>query len=104
MVMHERVTARFSLGDRVRVLELDKTGHIRTPYYIRHHLGEVIQCCGHFLNPEDLSVGSTAGPVIPLYRVRFRMNELWPGYERNPGDVLVIEIYDHWLSSADETR
>ena len=100
MVKPKRVAARFALGDRVRVLELDKPGHIRTPHYIRHHLGEVVQCCGHFLNPEDLSVGCTSGPVIPLYRVRFRMDELWPEYERHPEDVLVIEVYDHWLAPA----
>ena len=104
MATPERVIARFALGDRVRVLELDKTGHIRTPHYIRHHSGEIIQCCGHFLNPEDLSLGNTAGPVIPLYRVRFRMDEIWPGYKRHPGDVLVIEIYDHWLSPAAATH
>lgn len=104
MTASERMPARFVPGDRVEVLELNKAGHIRTPHYIRHKKGEVIQCCGYFLNPEDLSVGRTAGPVIPLYRVQFRMDELWPGYERHPGDVLVIEVYDHWLAPAGTTH
>lgn len=84
----------------VTVLDLGKDGHIRTPRYILNKCGEVVQSCGYFLNPEDLSRGHTAGPVVPLYRVRFRMGELWPEYDRNPDDALFIEIYDHWLAPA----
>lgn len=94
------VVGRFAPGDVVTVLDLGKGGHIRTPRYIRHKRGEVVQFCGHFLNPEDLSRGHTAGPVVPLYRVRFRMGELWPEYSRNTEDALFIEIYDHWLAPA----
>ena len=96
----EAVAARFAPGDAVQVLALGKPGHVRTPHYILHKRGEVIQFCGFFLNPEDLSVGRTAGPVVPLYRVRFAMPDLWPEYRRNPQDALVIEIYDHWLAPA----
>lgn len=97
----ENSVARFAPGDRVRVLELAKAGHIRTPFYVRHRTGDVVQLCGHFLNPEDLSVGRTSGPVVALYRVKFRMRDLWPEYGRNPDDALSIEIYDHWLAAAD---
>ncbi len=92
--------ARFCPGDAVTVLDLRKAGHIRTPDYILHKRGEVVQFCGFFLNPEDLSVGRTAGPVVPLYRVRFPMRELWPEYQRHLDDALFIEIYDHWLAPA----
>lgn len=96
----EAPIARFAPGDAVTVLALGKPGHIRTPDYILHKRGEVVQFCGFFLNPEDLSVGRTAGPVVPLYRVRFPMRELWPEYQRHPDDALFIEIYDHWLAPA----
>lgn len=96
----EAVVARFAPGDAVRVLSLGKPGHVRTPHYILHKRGEVVQFCGFFLNPEDLSVGRTAGPVVPLYRVRFSMADLWPEYRRHPQDALMIEIYDHWLAPA----
>jgi nitrile hydratase beta subunit-like protein len=92
--------ARFRAGDRVRVLHLGKTGHIRTPFYVRGKTGEIGEACGCFLNPEDLSVGNTAGPAVPLYRVRFRQSELWPDYRGSDRDVLSIEIYDHWLANA----
>jgi nitrile hydratase beta subunit-like protein len=92
--------ARFRAGDRVRVLHLGKAGHIRTPFYVRGMTGEIFEDCGCFLNPEDLSVGNTGGPVVPLYRVRFRLSELWPDYRGSNRDFLSIEIYDHWLESA----
>lgn len=96
----EAVVARFAPGDVVRVLSLGKAGHVRTPHYILNKRGKVVEFCGFFLNPEDLSVGRTAGPVIPLYRVRFSMPDLWPEYRRHPQDALIVEIYDHWLAPA----
>jgi len=97
----DRIPARFQIGDRVQVLDLKLDGHIRTPSYIRGKTGTVIQFCGFFLNPEDLSVGKTAGPVYPLYRVSFAMNDLWSGYERPEDDELCIEVYDHWLDAPE---
>jgi nitrile hydratase len=91
---------RFATGDAVQVLDLGKAGHVRIPHYVRHHVGKVVQFCGRYLNPEDLAVGNTAGPVIPLYRVAFRQTDLWPDYAGSAADSLVIEIYDHWLAPA----
>jgi nitrile hydratase subunit beta len=96
------VTSAFSVGDRVTVVNLRKPGHVRTPDYILGHTGEVVQCCGSFLNPEDLSVGRTGGPVVPLYRVQFRMAELWADPQHHPEDTLCIEIYGHWLKAANK--
>ena len=92
--------ARFQAGNRVSVLHLGKTGHIRTPFYVRGKVGTVTELCGYFLNPEDLSVGNTAGPAVPLYRVSFRQADLWDYYRGSSRDLLSIEIYDHWLSAA----
>lgn len=89
---------RYAIGERVRVLELNKPGHIRTPYYIRHQTGKVIQFCGVFLNPEDLAVGNAGGPVIECYRVEFLHREIWPDYKGMPEDTLVIEVYEHWMT------
>ena len=94
------IPVRFQAGDAVEVLDLGKAGHVRTPFYVRHRQGEVLQFCGYFLNPEALSVGDVSGPLVPLYRVRFRMKDLWPDEVRSDKDVLCIEIYDHWLRPA----
>ncbi|MEO3416093.1 SH3-like domain-containing protein [Roseovarius sp. CAU 1744] len=91
---------RFAVGDHVHVLDLGKPGHVRIPMYIRHHTGRVVQYCGKYLNPEDLSVGRTEGPAVDLYRVVFAQSDLWSDDPVAPNDMLVIEIYDHWLERA----
>jgi hypothetical protein len=91
---------RFDAGDKVVVLELNKSGHVRTPHYVRHQRGTVLHRCGSYLNPERLAVGDVSGPVVPLYRVAFCLSELWPDYSGNPDDQICIEIYDHWLVAA----
>ncbi len=91
---------RYAVGQPVSVLELNKAGHIRTPHYIRHRTGIVIQFCGAFLNPEDLAVGQTAGPVVECYRVEFLQRDLWDRYSGSPEDTLVIEVYEHWMRPA----
>jgi nitrile hydratase subunit beta len=92
----------FSVGDHVTVVALGKPGHVRTPDYVLGKSGVVIQFCGYFLNPEDLSVGQTGGPMVPLYRVEFLMSHLWQTEPRQPHDLLCIEIYGHWLELTKE--
>ena len=92
--------SRFAAGDRVKVLRAFPQGHVRTPYYIRGHVGEIERVCGAFPNPEELAFGRSGEPRVPLYRVRFRQKEVWPDYRGADADVLEIEIYEHWLDAA----
>jgi nitrile hydratase len=92
------------VSDRVRVVNLAKAGHVRTPDYIVGCTGKIVQFCGMFLNPEDLSVGITQGPVVALYRIKFAMSAVWKEPPRHPDDALCIEIYDHWLIKAEEAQ
>ena len=92
--------ARFKPGERVKVLKAFPPGHIRTPYYIRGHVGEIERVCGAFPNPEELAQMRTGLPAQPLYRVRFRQKDVWPDYSGNPADVLEVEIFQHWLEKA----
>jgi nitrile hydratase len=94
------VPARFKAGDRVKVLKAYPIGHIRTPYYIRGHVGEVERLCGAFPNPEELAQMRDGLPALPLYRVRFLQKEVWPDYRGSPADVVEIEIFQHWLEAA----
>lgn len=91
---------RFSVGDRVRILDLGKAGHIRTPFYVRHAEGVIERHCGAYPNPEDLAYGRPGLPPVDLYRVRLDQTALWPDYAGPAGDTLEIEIYDHWLAPA----
>jgi nitrile hydratase len=87
----------FGLGDRVRVIDLGKPGHVRTPIYARDKIGTIVHYCGKFENPEERAYGRNGRERIPLYRVRLMQRDLWPDYEGADSDSLVLEIYAHWL-------
>ncbi len=92
--------AQFAAGDKVRVRKAAPPGHIRTPWYIRGHAGEIERLCGAFPNPEELAYNRTGLPAQPLYRVRFLQRQLWPDYKGPASDTIEIEIYQHWLEPA----
>jgi nitrile hydratase len=92
--------ARFKVGEKVRVMKAYPPGHIRTPFYIRGHAGTIERICGAFPNPEELAQMRDGLPAQPLYRVRFRQKDVWPDYRGADGDVVEIEIYQHWLEKA----
>ena len=94
------VEALFRPGDRVRVMRAYPLGHVRTPYYIRGHDGVIERLCGSFPNPEELAQMRSGLPAQPLYRVRFRQNEVWPDYRGRPDDVVEVEIFQHWLEKG----
>jgi nitrile hydratase subunit beta len=94
------VPARFAAGDKVRVRRAAPPGHVRTPWYIRGHSGEIERLCGAFPNPEELAFNRPGLPAQPLYRVRFRQRQIWPDYKGPAGDMIEVEIYQHWLEPA----
>ena len=94
------MTARFEPGDRVAVRRSESPGHVRTPFYILGVSGVVERICGPYANPEELAYGRDGLPRRPLYRVRFRQSDVWPGYAGPPADCVEIEIYEHWLEPA----
>jgi len=94
------VAARFAQGDRVRVRDSAPLGHIRTPFYIRGHVGVIERYCGAFPNPEELAQMRDGLPAQPLYRVRFLETEVWPDYAGRAHDTIDIEIFQHWLERA----
>ncbi|MEM7491077.1 MAG: SH3-like domain-containing protein [Pseudomonadota bacterium] len=88
----------FAPGTRVQVRRAFPPGHVRTPAYLRGKTGEVERVLGPFGNPEQLAYNLTA-ETLPLYRVRFRLGDLWDDADR-PDDTLEAEIYAHWLEPA----
>ncbi|PWJ21191.1 SH3-like domain-containing protein [Jannaschia seohaensis] len=85
-------------GTRVRVKTMTPPGHIRTPFYLRGKTGAVERVLGPFANPEELAYGQD-GRALPLYRVRFRMADVWAD-ATTPTDTIDAEIYAHWLEPA----
>jgi nitrile hydratase len=105
---------RFADGQRVRVKaewpEARQYMHIRTPSYIRGHLGVIVRCLGTFPNPEDLAFGRPARRMN-LYHVAFNRIAVWPTEKTVPAaseataqsDILLIELYEHWLEESELT-
>jgi nitrile hydratase subunit beta len=98
--MDKEIAPRFKPGDRVVVRRAYPIGHVRTPYYIRGCVGEIERICGAFRNPEELAYARLDTARVPLYRVRFAQNTVWPDYRGNLHDSVDIEIYQHWLEPA----
>lgn len=94
------IRPRFSVGERVRVRAVYPLGHVRTPFYVRGRTGVIERICGVFGNPEELAQMRSGEPAQPLYRVRFRQQDLWPDYTGPAHDVVEVEIYQHWLEPA----
>lgn len=90
----------FSVGETVRVRWATPPGHVRTPYYCRGLSGTVERICGKFHNPEELAYGRTGDQVVTLYRVRFAQKTLWPDYTGPAKDTVDIEVFEHWLETA----
>jgi nitrile hydratase len=93
--------ARFAPGDTVRVRRGDAPGHMRTPRYLRGHVGRIERICGDFANPEELAYRRDGRPARALYRVRFTMAEIWGDGAERSGDTIDAEIFEHWLEAAD---
>lgn len=97
-------TATFRPGDAVRVLDVEKDGHVRTPAYVRGKRGRISRVLGAFPDPESLAHGGSGLPEKALYEVAFSQTDLWEDYAGPPGDALRVDIYEHWLEPAREGR
>jgi nitrile hydratase len=51
---------------------------------------------GIFKNPEQLAYSLNANEY-GLYRVRFKMTELWDDYTEGQNDTLDAEVFAHWI-------
>jgi nitrile hydratase len=89
---------RFAVGDRVRCRNLNPTGHIRLPQYVRGHVGEIVALYGAQVFPDSNAAGRGEDPQ-PLYSVRFSAVELW-GDAANPRDSVSLDLWEPYLEPA----
>lgn len=87
----------FGPGDRVRVRDEKRPGHVRTPDYLKGKPGQIAAAFGEFRNPERLAYGEDGLPEKTLYKVGFRQVDLWDAYGGAPDDTLYVDIFEHWL-------
>ncbi len=91
------MSARFAVGDKVRVRVAHPPGHVRTPYYLRGKDGVVSRLVAELPNPEERAYGRPGLPPISVYWVRFRQRDLWPGYTGPDQDTAEVDVQEHWL-------
>ena len=53
-------------------------------------------------NPEEIAFRRSGRPGSVLYRVRFPQHAVWPDYRGPLADTLDVEIYHHWLETAED--
>ena len=90
----------FKVGDRVRIDDRTPPVHHRVPSYAKGKIGVIERVCGLHGEPEKFIRGD-GEPKQRIYRVRIAQDALWPDYEGMDADKLDIEIFEHWLESAE---
>ena len=98
----------FAVGDFVRVRSYRREGsaiewrrpHVRVPGYIYGARGIVESVCDAHPDPSFLAFGITA-PTVRLYRIRFRIKDIWPEQtDSSSDDVVEAEVYAPWLEPS----
>ena len=91
------MTPALAAGLPVRVRTGAPEAHCRTPFYLRGKAGVVLEEVGRFRDPSLLAFHKPGLPERRLFRVRFRQQDLWPGYP-DAGDAVLADLYEHWLA------
>ena len=94
------MSARFAVGDKVRIARRDPGLHHRTPHYLQGATGVVERVLRPEGQPELMAYGGDGEPFRTVYRVQVPQSALWPGYSEGARDCLEVEIFEHWLEPA----
>ncbi len=95
--MDDDVAAKFTVGERVQVLNNHPTHHTRAPRYVRGHCGVVAQDHGVFVFAD----ANAQGKKVPqrIYSVCFTAQDLW-GPDAVAKDCVYVDLWDGHLEAA----
>ena len=93
-------TPKFKVGDPVFVRELPVLFYTRTPAYVRGATGVIDSVAYESPAAEDETWDIPDAKVEWFYIVKFRMADLWDGFNGPAADTLRTEIPEHWLQAA----
>jgi nitrile hydratase subunit beta len=92
----------FTVGQRVRALNLNPPGHTRLPRYVRGHVGTVVLHHGSHVLP-DRHVNTMLAPFDSsaehLYTVVFDGTELW-GPQAEAGHQVSVDAWESYLEAV----
>ncbi len=89
------IAARFKVGDRIRIRNINPVGHTRVPRYIRGKVATIERAYGVFIFPDTHAAQAGEKPQH-LYAARFSARELW-GEQANPLDNVVVDVWDDYV-------
>ncbi len=89
---------RFSVGDVVRVRDINPAGHTRVPRYVRGKRGEVVHVAPRFPFP-DASAHALPGRSEHTYHVLFRARDLW-GEMAGRSETIAVDLWESYLEAA----
>jgi nitrile hydratase subunit beta len=92
--------ARFTVGDKVRVIRSAPKGHTRRARYVRGAVGEVVLAHGTFIYPD--TAGNDLGECPEhVYTLRFTNEELWGAEAAEPNGSVYFDVWDPYIEHAD---
>ncbi|HYC57418.1 MAG TPA: nitrile hydratase subunit beta [Candidatus Binatia bacterium] len=91
-------TARYGVGQAVRVRELRPAGHTRVPRYCRGKRGLIVHVARRFSFPDAAAHGRSERHE-PTYHVEFTAAELW-GDAAEPGSTVLVDLWESYLEQA----
>jgi nitrile hydratase beta subunit len=89
---------RFTVGQRVRAVNSNPTGHTRLPRYVRGRTGVIERHHGAHVFPDTHAATGEDDPRH-LYAVRFAARELW-GLDAAPRDSVSLDLWEPYLEPA----
>jgi nitrile hydratase beta subunit len=93
-----RLEPAFSVGDKVRVRNLESKGHSRATNYVKGKVGVITKFSGSHLLP-DSHAHDLGDNAQPLYSVRFEAKTLW-GENVDRKDCVYIDLWEDYLEAA----
>ncbi|BAU49234.1 nitrile hydratase subunit beta [Sulfurifustis variabilis] len=96
----EAGSAKFKVGDKVRIRDLPDLFYTRCQVYTRGAVGTVVALVYESPAAEDEAWDNTDKPEW-FYSVKFRQKDLWPEYhDVYANDTLETEFSERWLEKA----
>lgn len=90
---------RFKVGDRVRVRNLNPTGHTRCARYLRGKEGVVERVYDAFVFPDTNAKEDGEDPQ-PVYNVRFDAAHVWGGGHDGERHMIRFDLWEPYLEAA----
>jgi nitrile hydratase beta subunit len=90
---------RFKVGDRVRVRNLNPTGHTRCARYLRGKEGVVERVYDAFVFPDTNAEEEGENPQ-PVYNVRFDAADVWGPGQDGERHMIRFDLWEPYLEAA----